>query len=92
MLEKLREKSTAFKKIFTILSAHKKICILLACLLAIGAYVYLDKSGVMSARSAKQGAEAVSRAVPVVAVAAKKGTSASISPGSAPSPPSIPSP
>lgn len=73
MLEKLREKGTAFKKVFTVLSAHKKVCILLACLLAIGAYVYLDKSGVMPARSAKQGTDAVSRAVPVVTVAAKKG-------------------
>jgi multidrug efflux system membrane fusion protein len=73
MLEKLREKSPAFRKIFTIVSAHKKVCILLACLLAIGAYVLIDKAGVMPARSAKQGAEAVSRAVPVVTVAAKKG-------------------
>jgi multidrug efflux system membrane fusion protein len=73
MLEKLREKSTAFKKFLTILSAHKKICILLACLLAIGVYAYFGMSGGASSRANRQGTDQQVRAVPVVTVAARKG-------------------
>ena len=46
--------------------------ILVVCLLAIGAYALLTKSGQMQLRAAKQEAP-VTRGLPVVAVAAKKG-------------------
>jgi len=73
MLEREQEKMTAFKKILMVFSTHKKIWILLACLLAIGAYAYFSMSGGASSRAARQGADQQARAVPVVTVAAKKG-------------------
>jgi membrane fusion protein, multidrug efflux system len=73
MLEKEPEKMAAFKKIFMVFSAHRKIWILLACLLAIGAYAYFGMSGGAPSRANRQGADQQARAVPVVTVAAKKG-------------------
>jgi len=73
MPEKEPEKMAAFKKIFTVVSAHKKIWILLACLLAIGAYAYFGIWGGASSRANRQGADQQARAVPVVTAAAKKG-------------------
>jgi membrane fusion protein, multidrug efflux system len=64
---------TAYKKILTVFSAHKKIWILLACLLAIGVYAYFGIWGGASSRATRQGADQQVRAVPVVTVAAKKG-------------------
>ncbi len=49
------------------------IGLLVACLLAIGGYVVLTKSGEVQSRAAGQGANSLTRTVPVVAVAAKTG-------------------
>jgi multidrug efflux system membrane fusion protein len=58
---------------FPVLVKRWGIALLAVCLLAIGAYVLLTKSGEAQSRAAKQGSNALSRPVPVVAVAAKTG-------------------
>jgi membrane fusion protein, multidrug efflux system len=58
---------------FPVLLKRWGIALLAVCLIAIGAYVLLTRSGEAQPRAAKQGANSLTRPVPVVAVAAKTG-------------------
>ena len=58
---------------FPVLLKRWGIALLAVCLIAIGAYVLLTRSGEAQPRAAKQGANSLARPMPVVAVAAKTG-------------------
>ena len=58
---------------FPVLLKRWGIALLAVCLIAIGAYILLTRSGEAQPRAAKQGANSLARPVPVVAVAAKTG-------------------
>jgi multidrug efflux system membrane fusion protein len=58
---------------FPVLLKRWGIALLAVCLIAIGAYVLLTRSGEAQPRASKQGANSLARPVPVVAVAAKTG-------------------
>ena len=58
---------------FPVLLKRWGIALLAICLIAIGAYVLLTRSGEAQPRAAKQGANSLTRPMPVVAVAAKTG-------------------
>src|SRR5438132_1198143 len=58
---------------FPALIKRGAIALLALCLLAIGAYALFTKSGEAQPRAAKQGPNSLTRAVPVVAAAAKTG-------------------
>ena len=58
---------------FPVLLKRWGIALLAVCLIAIGAYVLLTRSGEAQPRAAKQGANSLTRPVPVVTVAAKTG-------------------
>jgi multidrug efflux system membrane fusion protein len=58
---------------FPVLLKRWGIALLAVCLIAIGAYILLTRSGEAQLRAAKQGANSLARPVPVVAVAAKTG-------------------
>ena len=62
-------KNTVLKNISSVLFRRKWIWLLVACLVAIGAYFYLTHS----TRTAKQGANSLVRAVPVVTATARTG-------------------
>lgn len=58
---------------FPVLLKRWGIALLAVCLIAIGAYILLTRSGEAQPRAAKQGANSLARPMPVVAVAAKTG-------------------
>ena len=58
---------------FPVLLKRWGIALLAVCLIAIGAYVLLTRSGEAQPRASKQGANSLARPMPVVAVAAKTG-------------------
>ena len=58
---------------FPVLLKRWGIALLAVCLIAIGAYILLTRSGEAQPRAAKQGANLLTRPMPVVAVAAKTG-------------------
>jgi membrane fusion protein, multidrug efflux system len=73
MSEKEPDKKTILKNIPNVLFKRKWIWLLAACLCAIGAYLYLTNSGIVQSRAARQGANSLSRTVPVVTVTARTG-------------------
>src|SRR6266513_1295921 len=58
---------------FPVLLKRWGIALLAVCLVAIGAYILLTRSGEAQPRATKQGANSLARPMPVVAVAAKTG-------------------
>src|SRR6184192_2804426 len=58
---------------FPVLLKRWGIALLAVCLIAIGAYILLTRSGEAQPRAAKQGANLLTRPMPVVAVSAKTG-------------------